>query len=364
MGTRKGMALGRKDFIRHLSMMATTALCIRSTGVLGNEGLYQESSFSKKLTPIGRALEMKDYYVWCNSPIIGPDGKTHVFFSRWKASLGMSGWIKGCEIAHAIADAPDQAFEYVQTVLEPRGEGFWDATTCHNPLIKEIDGKYYLFYMGNANGKTDTKRIGVAIAESLFGPWKRQTSPILLPGDSGAWDDHCTTNPAWVNGHNGQSILYYKSWNTYDYETTTGSIRGNRKYGLAFAPHPEGPYEKYKDNPVVDFAAKGNNRQFEDAFVWKEAGVFKMIARDMGVYGHDVGLIMESKDGFHWSEPKIAYYALSRYIEEPPAPPHLKRYGRLERPMLLMENNRPKWLFGASQGGKFQTSSAFVFKCE
>jgi len=25
------------------------------------------SAFSKHLQPVGRALEMKDYYVWCNS---------------------------------------------------------------------------------------------------------------------------------------------------------------------------------------------------------------------------------------------------------------------------------------------------------
>lgn len=275
----------------------------------------------------------------------------------------MSGWINGCEIAHAIADAPDQPFEYVQTVLPPRGAGFWDATTCHNPLVKEIDGTYHLFYMGNSNGKTDTKRIGIATATSLDGPWQRRDKPLLLSGKKGAWDDHCTTNPAWINGDKGENMLYYKSWNTHEYEMTTGAIRGNRKYGLAIANHPEGPYKKYDHNPVIDFSSKGNNQQFEDAFVWREGGTYKMIARDMGVYNHDVGLIMESKDGLQWSAPQIAYQALSHYVKEPDAPAHLKRYGRLERPMLLLKDQRPQWLFGASQGGKFQTSSAFIFKC-
>lgn len=361
------MSYTRKDFIHTLSFSLAGALLQQRAPLWAKDRsiIGSESAFCKKLVPIGRALELPEYYVWCNSPIIAPDGKTHVFFSRWKKSLGMSGWINGSEIAHAVANAPDQPFEVLQTVLAPRGEGYWDATTCHNPLIKKIGDKYYLFYMGNANGKTNTKRIGLAIADSIFGPWKRSDAPILLPGAEGTWDDHCTTNPAWVKGEDGKSWLYYKSWNTKDYETAKGAIRGNRKYGLAFADQPEGPYEKYEHNPVIDFSSKGANRQFEDAFVWREANTYKMIARDMGVFNHDVGLIMESQDGLHWSEPKIAYEALNYYVKEPPAPAHLKRYGRLERPMLLLdENSKPTWLFGATQGGKYETSSAFIFKCE
>jgi len=357
------MKLSRKTFLQSLSVSALTFALGETFGVPIPRKIEHESDFSKHLKPVGRALELKGYYVWCNCPIIGPDKKVHVFFSRWKADLGMSGWIKGSEIAHAMADAPDQPFEVVQTVLQPR-RGFWDATTCHNPLIKKINGKYYLFYMGNANGKTNTKRIGLAIADSIDGPWKRTDQPLLLPGEAGAWDDHCTTNPAWVEGEDGKSWLYYKSWNTHDYETQKGPIRGNRKYGVAFADQPEGPYQKYAHNPVIDFSTKGQNRQFEDAFVWREGQIYKMIARDMGVFSQEDGLLMESKDGLHWSTPKIAYKSLNHYIQQPPAPAHLKRYGRLERPMLLLEKGKPKWLFGASQGGKYQTSSAFIFKCE
>jgi len=353
--------LKRKEFVYTLGI-ASVGIFMSKTSMAGQKQ-RPVSDFAKRLRPVGRALELPGYYVWCNSPIWGPDGKTHVFFSRWKANLGMGGWIKGSEIAHAVADAPDKPFEVIGTMLAPR-PGFWDATTCHNPLIKKINNRYYLFYMGNSNGKTNTKRIGLAIADTLEGPWKRSDAPLLLPGREGAWDDHCTTNPAWVEGADGRSWLYYKSWNTHDYETATGSIRGNRKYGVAFADRPEGPYIKYPGNPVIDFSVKGANRQFEDAFVWREDGKYKMIARDMGVYSHDVGLLMESTDGLHWSEPIIAFEALSHYVTQPPAPKHLKRYGRLERPMLLLENNKPAWLFGASQGGKYQTASAFIFRCK
>ena len=320
------------------------------------------SDFAKRLQPIGRILELEGSYVWCNAPIDGPDGKVHVFFSRWPADKRMGGWINCCEIAHATADAPEGPYTVVGTVLAPRGAGYWDATTCHNPHIQKVGDRYALFYMGNSNGKTDTKRIGLATADSLYGPWKRSDAPLLEVGANGAWDDHCTTNPSFIQHSNGQYWLYYKSWNTADYVNGKPPIRGNRKYGLAIADKLEGPYAKHPRNPLIDFSQRGENRQCEDAYIWHEDGRFHVILRDMGIYGHDVGLLMSSEDGLAWSEPKIAYHPVKAYVEQPPAPAHLTKYGRFERPQLLMRNGRPAYLFTTTQGGKFETASGFVFK--
>jgi hypothetical protein len=357
--------LTRRAFLATLTLAPVArALGGFSAGRLIDYPKGSLSKFSKHLKPVGRALELPDYYVWCTSPIEAPDGKVHVFFSRWPAKKGMGGWINSSEIAHAVGDSPEGPFSFVDVVLAPRGPGFWDATTCHNPSIQFVDGKYCLFYMGNSNGKTNTKRVGLATADSLNGPWQRPDAPLLEPGAEGAWDDHCTTNPAFIKHPNGQYWLYYKSWNTQDYITAKDpTIRGNRKYGLAVADKLEGPYVKYAGNPVIDFSNQGHNKQFEDAFVWRQGGKFRLLARDMGVYNHEVGLYLESEDGKRWDFPKIAYLPLRDYgVVEPPAPANLKRYGRLERPQLLLRDGKPAYLFGASQGGKSMTASAFVFK--
>lgn len=322
------------------------------------------SDFSQRLRPLGRILELEGWYVWCNAPIDGPDGRVHVFFSRWPAAKGMGGWINSSEIAHAVAESPEGPYRVVGTVLAPRGPGHWDGTTCHNPHIQKVGDRYALFYLGNANGRTDTKRIGLATADSLDGPWCRPDEPLLRPGESGAWDDHCTTNPALVMHPSGEYWLYYKSWNTADYENGRPPIRGNRKYGLAIADRLEGPYRKHPRNPLIDFSGRGGNRQCEDAFVWREDERFKIIVRDMGVFNHEVGLIMESSDGLSWSEPKIAYGPASSYIELPPRPRHLTRYGRFERPQLLLRNGRPSYLFTALQGGRYETATGFVFRID
>jgi len=322
-----------------------------------------ESSFSKRLKAVGRILEEPDYFVWGCSPIYDASGKIHVFYSRWLKKYGMGGWIHACEIAHAIADSPESDFKHVETIFSPRA-GYFDATTCHNPHIKYVDGKYCLFYIGNTNGKTNTQRIGLATADSLNGPWNRPDKPLLEAGKNGAWDDQCTTNPAFVKNPNGESWLYYKSFNQEEYEKAAGqSIRGNRKYGLAIAKKVTGPYKKYINNPLVDFSYLGHNEQLEDAYVWIENGKFKMIARDMGFFNNEYGIIIESDDGIHWGEPKIAWYQASHYINQPPAP-HLNHYGRFERPQLLMRKGKPDYLFTATRGGKYNTASGFVFKIE
>ena len=337
---------------------------LTGSNISNKETQAVESEFCRHLKPMGRILEEEGYFVWCNTPIYDESGNVHVFYSRWPKKYGMGGWIHKCEIAHAIADSPQSEFKYVETILSPR-EGYFDATTCHNPHIQYVDGTYCLFYMGNSNGKTNTKRVGLATAQSLNGPWKRPDMPLLETGDPGDWDDHCTTNPALIKNPNGEYWLYYKSWNTAEHEKAAGQrIRGNRQYGLAIAQKVTGPYKKYENNPVIDFSYLGNNEQLEDAYVWMENGKFKMIARDMGFFNHEYGLIFESADGIHWEEPKIAWYEASHYISQPPAPKHLNRYGRFERPQILMRNGKPEYLFTASQGGKYETASGFVFKIE
>jgi hypothetical protein len=362
--------VSRRKFLQQISV-ASAALYASQMPLFAEDdkNLYKKkdiSAFSKRLKPIGRILELEGYFVWGTSPIVGPDGKTHLFFSRWNSKRGMGGWINSSEIAHAVGDKPEGPFYNIETLFAPRGEGYFDGTTCHNPHIKFVDGKYCLFYIGNSNKKTDTKRVAMAIADSPYGPWKRPDIPLIEVNNAvDAWDNHCTSNPTFIKHPNGKYYLYYKSWNSSEYYNSDNpTIRGNRKYGLAIADKLEGPYIKYIGNPIVDYSSYGNNRQLEDGYVFMEKGRFYMIARDMGRFDQTVGIIIESKDGIHWNQPEIAYFGVDHYVQEPPAPKNLTKYGRFERPQLLIQHERPTHLFVTSQGGKWMTSSAFVFKID
>lgn len=338
------------------------------------------SDFARSLEPVGRILESPDYQVWCCSPIYGKDGKVHVFFSRWKNEYDHLGWVAACEVAHAVADRPEGPYEVVDVVLQGRGGNAWDSWSIHNPSVYQVGEKYVLLYMGSDGSNLGvtleelmsmereeylpyfhklvaTKQVGMAIADSLYGPWKRVgDGPVVPSGGDGCWDNHCTSNPAFTVTPEGKYRIYYKGWD----KTTAKAFNGNRKYGFAQSDHLEGPYIKYQGNPVIDLSYKNERTQCEDAYVWREDGKYKAIMRGMGYYNHEYGLYMESEDGIDWSEPLIAYLDAAQYFDEPKL--GMDREGRFERPQLLIKDGKPEYLFGAYVGGKYRTSSGVVLK--
>jgi beta-xylosidase len=331
------------------------------------------SDFSQRLTPVGRILADPDYNVWGCSPIYAPDGKVHVFYSKWPNEAKHKGWLTVSEVGHAVADSPEGPYTVMESALKGRGGEWWDSATIHNPAIRVFKDKYYLFYMATSQGSVYYKRIGVAVSESLYGPWERQDRPLIdVNPDPDAWDSMCSTNPTVIQHPNGQFWLYYKSWRISDWEkdiarklreaTSDVGQFTNRQYGLAIGNHPTGPYKKYADNPIVNLHGFGANAQCEDAFIWQDDGKFFMLTRDMGYYNHEYGLIFYSDDGINWGLPEIGYKNAQAYFNE--VPNGLDREGRIERPQLLMKAGKPDYLFGAMVGGPYQTSTGVVLKIE
>lgn len=330
------------------------------------------SGFCDRLEPVGRILEDPDYNVWGCSPIYGSDGEVHVFYSKWPNEAAHKGWLTVSEVGHAVAERPEGPYEVLESALKGRGGDAWDSMTIHNPTIHRVGDLYYLFYMGNCDGTVTTKRVGVAVSNSLFGPWERKPEPVIAAGsETTDWDTAVTTNPAFLQHPDGTFRLYYKGWNLedwiYDTEvmgtrpgTSDTGHRTNRRYGVALADAPDGPYRKYEGNPIVDTRRFIPDAQCEDAYVWFEDGVFRMLMRDMGYWNHEYGLLFESEDGIHWGEPRIGFRNSHVYFPEPLY--HLDREGRFERPQLLMCNGCPEYLFVAMVGGRYRTSSGAVLK--
>lgn len=316
---------------------------------------YSTSELYEQLKPVGRILECEGWNVWGCSPIMGEDGKVHVFFSRWPGEHGQ--WLSHSEIAHAVADKPEGPYKVIGTVLKGRGAGYWDSHTIHNPTVQKVGDKYYMFYLGNNLDIAEkenishaaTQRVGLAVADDLNGEWKRisDKEPILdISSNKKDWDSYLTTNPALLQHPNGEFWLYYKAWD-----------RNNdnfRKMGLAISKNIEGPYKKIDQNPVVSFSKI--KAQVEDAYVYMEKGKFYMVMRDMGVIHPHVGLLLESEDGINWSEPMLGYGNSEQYFGGD--------IERFERPQVLMMDGKPAYLFLALMGGSANTSSGAVLKIE
>lgn len=322
------------------------------------------SDFCKSLSVVGRILDDPDYNIWGCAPIYGPDGKVHVFYSRWVNESEHVGWLTVSEIAHAVADDPAGPYETVDVAITGRGGDWWDSMTIHNPTIHQTDGKYVLFYMGNSDGTVLTKRVGMAMSDSLYGPWERCDEPLILPDpDPNAWNSVCSSNPAFLKHPNGEYWLYYKSWRVADWQKdqdTNDWRNSNRQYGLTISKALKGPYIKQGDDALINLREKVQDAQSEDAYIWIEDGTFKMIMRDMGFWNHEYGLIFESDDGLNWGEPKIAFWDAFRYFDEPSTGAWGE--GRFERPQVLMKDGKPDYLFAAYRGGKYGTSTGVVMK--
>ncbi len=339
------------------------------------------SDFGKNLEPMGRILEQEEYNVWGCSPIYDEEGKVHVFYSRWLNKYDHLGWVAACEVGHAVADKPEGPYTHVDVALQGRGGSEWDSWSIHNPSVYKAGDKYVLLYMGSDGsqlGKTldeigemtqeeyqpyfhklvNSKRVGMAVADSLNGPWTRVSdeNPIIDVGAEGSWESFCTSNPTFTMTPEGNYRIYYKAWSN----ETARKFNGNRMYGFAESTTLEGPYIKNENNPVINYSMYEETIQTEDGYIWYQDNKYHMVMRDMGVFNHEVGLYIESEDGISWTEPTVSYLAATEYFDE--ALPGISRQGRFERPQLLMKGDKPEYLFCAYRGGKYVTSSGVVLK--
>ncbi|MFR1308788.1 MAG: glycoside hydrolase family protein [Gallintestinimicrobium sp.] len=210
-----------------------------------------------------------------------------MFASRWPKDLGFgANWLFNCEIVRASSKNPEGPYTFQEVVLGRRGRTFFDGMNVHNPYIRKWNQTYYLYYMGTTFGgpipgpgdEVDSsrftevwnrKRIGLATAPSVFGPWTRCDEPLISPRDCSHWDCTATTNPAVAIQPDGTTYMLYKSRSFAD---------GPLKIGVAKAPRPDGPFERILDDPIFNF--EDPNIHLEDPYLWYEDGKFRLLIKD------------------------------------------------------------------------------------
>ena len=324
-----------------------------------------ENPIQKRL---GKAIKGGGFYdenamIWCGSVIKGEDGRFHMFASYWDKSLGFgNNWLFNCRIVRASSDTPEGPFTLEETVLDRRGRQFFDGMNTHNPYIRYWNGTYYLYYMGTTFGGPipahmdeisparfievwNNKRIGLATSKSVFGPWERRNTPLLLPRDCSHWDCTATTNPAVAILPDGTTYMLYKS---RSYANATLQI------GVVRAPRPEGPFERICEEPI--FLLENPDFHLEDPYLWYEDNKFRLLIKDDfknesgGICGEwGAGLYGESDDCIHWTfadSPK----AYSRTVTWDDGTTTIQC--NLERPFLLLQDGKPTHLYLATGDGE------------
>lgn len=301
-----------------------------------------------RLEYVGIAVEEPDYHVWGSSPVIGPEGKTHLFVARWPITEGFGAWLTHCEIARYMSDSPEGPYEFQEVIAKGSGKDTWDHQSPHNPNVQKIGEQYVLSYIANAGGakksRVSSQRIGMLIADHPAGPWKKLGEDGLVlspPSDSGVWSYKSTVgvnNPALFAHPDGRFFLFYKAMKQGDV----------RRMGVAIADNIEGPYVFHKDSLT------SNSSEIEDGYAFYENGmVYLLTTHNSG----GTGYLWESEDGLDFGEPILGYDTMSTYVEtELVKNAKVLRGRKFERPQVLLQDGHPTHLFVASganwNGGK------------
>ncbi|MCU7552863.1 glycoside hydrolase family protein [Chitinophagaceae bacterium LB-8] len=308
------------------------------------------------------AFSMKGYWVWCSTVIKGDDNKYHMYASRWPDSLLFHpGWMVASEVVHAVADKPEGPYTFSDVALPARGAQYWDGRSTHNPRVLRYKNKYVLYYMGSTHpfeepnvkefsltskwcivGRSN-KRVGVAISDSPYGPWKRFDEPVLET-EPNTFYSFLTSNPSPIIEADGSVLMIFKARN---YE-------GNDHYspmcfGLACA---KSIYDKFKvlnnNQPVL---GGPDQPEIEDPFFWKDQKGYHVIFKDhVAKYTGEkgAGVLANSKDAIHWTiDPSPKAYSRTLRWDDGTT----ETMGQLERPFIFFQNRQPAYLFFATMDG-------------
>ncbi len=318
---------------------------------------------------IGPAVQREGMHVWGSSPVIGPDGRVHLYVAQWPMDTrpNFSGWYKDCEIAHYVGDTPEGPFEFVRVAVPDEGGLF---NSPHNPTVQKIDDLYVLCFIVNENSTLKSQRIVMFVADDLDDTWRpaggAEADGTILRKSTNPTDWNFTaqlgvSNPTLIK-HQGKYLLYDKSVVKKD----PAAKRGRYTYGVAISDTLEGPYSHFPEQ--VTEVGMG----IEDAYAFSMNDSVYLISRDFGSKkgSHGGGLLWKSSDGlsFPSSEVTRSYEHLSHYIGED-ALKEAKVYrgdlsGRLERPQVLMIDGKPAYLYMATgtNGTPGHGSCSHVFR--
>jgi len=307
---------------------------------------------------VGLAVQQKGTHVWGTSPVIGKDGKTHLFVAQWPIPKDkkerFSGYYKTSEIAQYVGDSPEGPFEFVRMAVRDQ-DGTFNAP--HNPTIQFIGDQYVLCFIVNSNEDRGTQRIIMYVADDPNGEWRpargAESDGTILrrPDDTSIWCHNSVrgvANPALLK-HNGEYHIYFKAA-IPDPEKEPSFSNREFGYGVATSQTLEGPYQFHHERLT------SQEMELEDVYAFSYDDRVYMLSRDIGATlgGKEGGLLWESKDGIHFPKEKTtrAFESLATYLDEGALDGAAKyrgsEKGQLERPQMLIVDGEPAYLYVAT----------------
>lgn len=245
---------------------------------------------------------MTQWDYWDGKILKGPDGKYHMFGSRWEQARGHNGWFQS-KAVHAVSDR--LTGPYVDKGLcWPGNEG----GKGHNVTALQLpDGRYAIVI-------SETRPGTVFVSKSPDGPWE-PLGPITVEGD-----------PKW---HGSNEIILARPDGRFEIFGRAGVVMISDK-GILGPYTPQGP----KIYPGIQDFPQHQLNHLEDPTLWFSGGLYHITVNN---WSDKKAYHITSKDGIHdWTYRGLAYEPGKDFVRYTDGT--VNHWTKLERPSVYIEN--------------------------
>ncbi|MCX7010193.1 MAG: glycoside hydrolase family protein [Kiritimatiellaeota bacterium] len=248
---------------------------------------------------------VKQWYYWDGQIIKGPDGRYHLFASRWDQTKGHNGWLDS-QAVHAVSD--NLVGPYVDKGLcwpDNKGGKGHNVTALVLP-----DGRYAVVI-------SETRPGTVFVSKSLDGPWE-QLGLIQV-----------ATNEFSKFGHTSNVSLMVRPDGDFEIVARSGAIWISKNGVL-------GPYVVQGPSiyPTVSGMPQHDRVNLEDPVVWFSGGLYHIVVNN---WSDRKAFHLTSADGIHdWKFRGLAYDPTKDFIRYTDGT--VNHWHKLERPSVFIEN--------------------------
>ncbi len=243
--------------------------------------------------------DLSHWYYWDGKIIAGPDGKYHLFASRWEQSKGHNGWWSSRAVS-AVSDDPDGPYKD-QGLLWPDNEG----GKGHNVTALTLpDGSYAVVV-------SETRPGDVFVSKSLDGPWQ-QIGSIKVAG-----------RPDW---HASNVSIMIRPDGRFEIIGRSGEIMISSQGIL-------GPYEVQGPGIYGQITGLPPNN-LEDPVIWYSGGLYHVT---VNCWSERKAYLLTSPDGIrNWTNRGLAYDPTADFLRYTDGT--VNHWNKIERPNVFLQN--------------------------
>lgn len=245
---------------------------------------------------------LKQWYYWDGKIIQAPDGKYHLFASRWDQAKGHNGWWSSCAV-QAVSDNPTGP--YVEKgLLWPDNQ----AGKGHNVTALTLpDGRYAVVV-------SETRPGDVFVSTSLDGPWEHLGSFTF------------DTNGISTRGATSNDSILVRPDGNFEIIARPGIIMISTNGIL-------GPY-KLQGHSIYQDIAGLPKYNLEDPVIWYSGGLYHVT---VNCWSDRKAFLLTSVDGIsHWTNRGLAYDPDANFLRYTDGT--VNHWNKIERPNVYLEN--------------------------